>query len=69
MSRQILIVDDDTIELKKLREILSKYGYGIITATDISIAKELVSKLHIDFLLMRTSLSAPVLNSENDNQK
>jgi PleD family two-component response regulator len=57
MKKQILIIDDNTSELKKLREILSQNGYGILTATDEEIARILCSKIPVDFVLVKKSLA------------
>lgn len=57
MKKQILVIDDETIELKKLREILSKSGYGIITATDLETGKQLSEKVHFDYILKKSDLS------------
>lgn len=53
MKAQILIIDDNTGELKKLREILGSYGYGILTATDPIIAEQISKKLPVQYVLSR----------------
>lgn len=53
MKAQILIVDDDTGELKRLREILASYGYGILTATDPAIAEQISKKIPVRYILSR----------------
>lgn len=63
MKKQILIIDDNTSELKKLRELLSQNGYGVLTATDEEIAKILCSKIPIDFVLVKKTMTGVILNS------
>ncbi|NUN07715.1 MAG: hypothetical protein HUU54_00890 [Ignavibacteriaceae bacterium] len=53
MKAQILIIDDNTGELKKLREILASYGYGILTATDPVIAEQISKKLPVKYVLSK----------------
>jgi DNA-binding NtrC family response regulator len=53
MEQHILIVDDDTQELRKLRELLTRGGYNIMTATDVETAEKIMEKVSIGFLLMR----------------
>lgn len=55
MKNQILVLDDDTIELRKLREILSKEGFNIITATDKDTALELSRHIKFGFVLGKAS--------------
>ena len=47
---RILIIDDDTQELRKLREILTREGYDIMTATDKETAKQISQKVPIGFI-------------------
>ncbi|MBX2975817.1 MAG: response regulator [Ignavibacteriaceae bacterium] len=63
MKKQILIIDDNTSELKKLRELLSQNGYGVLTATDEEIAKILCSKIPIDFVLVKKTMTGVILDS------
>jgi len=51
MSKRLLIVDSNRHELKKLREIFSREGYCIMTATDEQSAAEISSNLEIDFVV------------------
>lgn len=55
MKKQILIIDNDTPELKKLRELLAQNGYGILTATDAEIGKTILNKLPVDFILTKAN--------------
>jgi len=51
MQEQILIVEPDTKQLKKLREILSREGFSIITVTDRLSAINITKKLQIKYIL------------------
>ncbi|QQS36495.1 MAG: response regulator [Ignavibacteriales bacterium] len=55
MKNQILVLDDDTRELRKLREILTKEGFNIITATDKETAIELSRHIKFEFVLGKAS--------------
>ena len=55
MEQHILIIDDDTQELRKLREILTREGYNIMTATDKETASRIVEKVSIGFMLVKSS--------------
>jgi len=55
MKAQILVIDEDTFELRRLREILTREGFNIITATDKSTAKELSKKIKFTFVLGKAS--------------
>jgi DNA-binding response OmpR family regulator len=56
MEQHILIVDDDTQELRRLRELLTRGGYNIMTATDKETAERIMEKVTIGFILMRNGL-------------
>lgn len=58
MPEQILIIESNTNELKKLREILSRQGFSIITVTDSDSAINITSKLSIKYVIA----SSEVLN-------
>lgn len=51
MSEHILIIDSDLQELRRLREILAREGFNIMTATDERTARELCSRLSIRLVL------------------
>ncbi len=51
MQDNILIIDKNTIELRRLREVLTKEGYGVMTATDSSTAKQICDQIPIKFIL------------------
>lgn len=55
MERHILIIDDDTLELRKLREILTREGYNIMTATDTKTALQISQKVPVSFVLAKAS--------------
>lgn len=55
MKNQILVLDDDAIELRKLREILTREGFNIITATDKETAFQLSRHIKFGFVLGRAS--------------
>lgn len=63
MHKHILIIDDDTQELRKLREILTREGYDIMTATDKETAYHISEKVSINFVLAKAS----TLGFGNDN--
>ena len=56
MPEQILIIDNNTSSLRKLREILSKEGYGIITVTDKASAENILQKMNINYLVGEVNL-------------
>ncbi len=66
MKNQILVLDDDTTELRKLREILTREGFNIITATDKETAVELSRHIKFGFVLGKASTLgfAPVQTNE-----
>ena len=51
MNEHILIIDNDKSELRKLRQILSREGYNIMTATDIETAVSICKNLPIKYVL------------------
>ena len=56
MKIQILVLDEDTQELKRLREILTKEGFNIITATDKETADKLSKYIKFGYVVGRASL-------------
>jgi len=56
MQKQILIVDENKEELRKLRKILSREGYNIMTAMDKETAIEICNNLDIAFILSSISI-------------
>lgn len=67
LKKQILVIDDETTELKKLREVLSKSGYGIITATDVEMGKQLSAKVHFDYILKKSDLPNNINEKNSDH--
>lgn len=51
MKKPILIISEDILELRKLREILSLAGYEILTATNIKTAESISKKIDIGYVL------------------
>lgn len=51
MNDHILIIDNDKSELRKLRQILSREGYSIMTATNIETAESICKNLPIKYVL------------------
>jgi PleD family two-component response regulator len=51
MHELILVVDPDTTHLRKLREILSREGFNIMTATDRSTAIQICKKIPVQLVL------------------
>lgn len=55
MKAQILVIDEDTYELRRLRELLTREGFNIITATDRKTALELSKRIKFKFVLGKAS--------------
>ncbi|MCF8265121.1 MAG: hypothetical protein K9I99_11540 [Melioribacteraceae bacterium] len=51
MKPTILIIDENTFELLRLRKILSKEGYNIMTATNHETAKNICDKMNVDYVV------------------
>jgi len=51
MQENILIIDNNTIELRKLREVLTREGFGVMTATDSAMAKQICEQISIKFII------------------
>ena len=56
MPEQILIIDNNTTSLRKLREVLSKEGFGIITVTDKTSAENILRKMNINYIVGEVGL-------------
>jgi PleD family two-component response regulator len=52
----VLVVDSDTVKLRKLREVLAREGFSIMTATDKDTALQICAKIHVQFVLGDASL-------------
>ena len=55
MSGQILIIDSDSTQLRKLRELLSREGFNIITVSDKESAIKICEKIEVEYILARTT--------------
>lgn len=51
MPDNILIIDTNTIELRKLREVLTREGFSVMTAADGATAKQICRQIPIKFIL------------------
>ncbi len=51
MDTHILIIDNNTYSLKKLREILSREGFNIMTVTNSESAINICEKIKIDYII------------------
>jgi PleD family two-component response regulator len=56
MSNYILVIDKNTEELRRLRELLSREGYNIMTASDLTTAIEICEKVSVSLILGDSSL-------------
>lgn len=51
MVEHVLIIESNTNKLRKLREILSKEGFNIMTVTDRDSALSICSKLKVEYII------------------
>ena len=56
MTENILIIVKNTIELRKLREVLTREGFGVMTATDSQTAKQICKQIPIKFIIAEAEL-------------
>jgi len=56
MSARILIVDDNSVNLKLASEVLEAEGYAIVTAVDAELAQEILKHTKPDLILMDIAL-------------
>ncbi len=56
MEQRILVIDADTKELRRLREILTREGFSIMTATDKETGIEICKRIPVGFVLAKASL-------------
>ena len=54
MQELILVVDPDTVRLRKLRELLSREGFGIMTASDRETAMQICHRIPVQLVLGET---------------
>ncbi len=69
MKNQILVFDDNTKNLRSLREILTREGYNIITATDKESAFELMKHISFDYVIARSSILGVAENDNSNNKR
>ena len=55
MEKTILIIESDISELRKLREILSREGFNIMTATNRKMAEYICERIPINYILSDSS--------------
>jgi len=56
MSARILVVDDNSVNLKLASEVLEAEGYAIVTAGDAELAQEILKHTKPDLILMDIAL-------------
>jgi PleD family two-component response regulator len=56
MPENVLIIDKNTTELRKLREVLTREGYSVMTATDSETAKQICRQIPIKYILGETDV-------------
>jgi PleD family two-component response regulator len=56
MPENVLIIDTNTNELRKLREVLTREGYSVMTATDSETAKQICRQIPIKYILGETEV-------------
>jgi PleD family two-component response regulator len=54
MHELILVVDPDNVRLRKLRELLSREGFGIMTANDRETAMQICRRIPVKLVLGET---------------
>lgn len=70
MKTPILVLDDDTQELRKLRAVLTREGFNIITATDKETAVQLSRHIKVGWVLGKAStLGFSVKSGDGDQKK
>jgi PleD family two-component response regulator len=71
MNELILVVDPDTAQLRKLREVLSREGFSIMTASDRATAIQICERIPVQFVLGSTKelgLRECLENKKPENQ-
>lgn len=56
MDKQLLIIDNDSVELRNLRKILAGEGFRIMTATDMETALKIYKHVNISYILSDVSI-------------
>lgn len=69
MDKRILVVESNTLLLKKLRELLSREGYDVITVNNKESALNICEKVKIDYILASTEIFEiyTLINKEKKN--
>jgi PleD family two-component response regulator len=67
MKKSILVIEENTTELLKLRKILSQEGYEIMTVSDAKTARDICKKIEISYVL-GTRLAWNI-NTSNQNKQ
>jgi PleD family two-component response regulator len=52
----VLVVDSDAMKLRKLREVLTRAGFSIMTATDKDTALQICARIPVQFVLGDTTI-------------
>lgn len=69
MNEHILIIDNDKSQLRKLRQILSREGYSIMTATDLETAASICKNLPIKYVLGESNFFNLLVSNDDSNIK
>lgn len=56
MEKQLLIIDNDSTELRHLRKVLYREGFRIMTAMDMETAFKIYKEIEISFILSDSSI-------------
>lgn len=62
MNKSVLVIESNTLLLKKLREILSKEGFEVITVTNFELAVYLCNKINFEYILAKPELLGIINN-------
>lgn len=68
MKNSILVIDTDTIALKRLRCILSREGFNLMTATNIYAAERILREIDITYILAKTDFYPDLVNYNTSGQ-
>jgi PleD family two-component response regulator len=52
----VLVVDSDAVKLRKLREVLTREGFSIMTAMDKETALQICKRIPVQFVIGDTNL-------------
>lgn len=56
MKNHVLIIDNDIKELARLRRILAREGFSIQTAENEEMARQIMRKISIDWVICKTAV-------------